>query len=258
MLHEKFPVTLTSRSQLTQQLRDLGIQPGDTLMVHASLRAVGPTEGRAGGIVQALLDSAAPNGTVMVYVDFEPTDAVPFFNLKQSPARSDYGAFADVVRTWPNAQRSANPGASMAAVGTHAARLCSNHPLDYGYGPGSPLDVLVQLNGKVLLLGSHFDHVTLIHLAEHLAPLQGKRIVHRTFEVSEGNGSSHTLKLEEFDTSNPVLDSMPEQMFGMIVSDFIVSGRASSGRVGAATTYLLPAKDLVSFAVEWMVKRFGA
>lgn len=258
MLQAKIPVTPTSRAQLTQQLRAIGVQPGDTIMVHASLRAVGPTEGRAGGIMQAILDAAAPDGTIMAYVDFEATANVPYFNLKQSPARTDYGAFAEVVRTWPNAQRSANPGASIAAVGAQAVRLCSNHPLDYGYGQGSPLDTLVQLNGKVLLLGSHFDHVTLIHLAEHLAPLKGKRIVHQTFQIMDEHGTPQSRRIEEFDTSKPVLDSMPEEMFGLIVNDFIAAGRASLGSVGTATSHLLPAKDLVSFAIDWMVRRFGA
>ena len=82
--------------------------------------------------------------------------------------------------------------------------------------------------------------------------------MHQNFQTIDEDGSPKTLRIEEFDTSKPVLDSMPEQMFGMIVSDFVASGGASSGRVGAATAYLLPAKELVSFAVEWMVKRFGA
>ncbi len=56
---------------LTDDLAALGLRPGDTVMVHASMRAVG---GRAEAVVQALLDLLGPDGTLMVYVDFEPTE----------------------------------------------------------------------------------------------------------------------------------------------------------------------------------------
>ena len=101
----------------------------------------------------------------MAYVDYEKTDDVPYFDPSRSPAASDYGVFAEIVRTWPGAIRSENPGASTVAIGARAAWLCADHPMNYGYGKGSPLDKLVEANGKVLLLGSDLDHVTLLHYA---------------------------------------------------------------------------------------------
>ncbi len=42
--------------ELWQQLRNLGIQPTDTVMVHSSLRALGPVEGGVDGFLDALKD----------------------------------------------------------------------------------------------------------------------------------------------------------------------------------------------------------
>jgi len=30
----------------------------------------------------------------------------------------------------------------------------ANHPLDYGYGPGAPLAKLVEVGGKVVMIGA--------------------------------------------------------------------------------------------------------
>ena len=45
-----------TKEELKQQLKQMGILPTDTLMIHTSLRAVGPTEGRGDGLIDAFLE----------------------------------------------------------------------------------------------------------------------------------------------------------------------------------------------------------
>lgn len=243
--------------QLEGQLQALGIRAADTLMVHASLRSVGPVEDRGQGVVSALLGILGSEGTLMAYADFEPTSEVPYFNIKRSPARPDYGIFAELVRTHPSAVRSANPGASMVAIGARAQWLCDDHPLKYGYGPESPLGKLVSVDGKVLLLGSDLDQVTLLHLAEHLADIPDKQVVTRSINVVRNDGSTESVIIEEFDTSRPVVSAMPERFFASLIEGFLATGRASRGLVGRASSYLLPAKELVSYAVSVIERDYG-
>ena len=244
-------------TQLQRELKDLGICAGDTLMVHASLRSVGSVEERGQGVLSALLGVLGPEGTLMAYADFEPTSEVPYFDIKRSPARRGYGVFAELVRTHPGAVRSANPGASMVAIGVGAQWLCEEHPLNYGYGPESPLGKLVSVGGKVLLLGSDLDQVTLLHLAEHLADIPDKRVVTRSLNVLRNDDTAGSVMIEEFDTSRPVVSGMPERFFASVVEEFLATGAASSGLVGQALSYLLPAKELVSHAVSVMERDFG-
>jgi aminoglycoside 3-N-acetyltransferase len=233
---------------LVEDLKRLGLRDGDVVMVHASMRAVG---GRAEEVVEALLAALGPAGTLLAYVDYEPTPEVPDFDLALSPAVADHGVLAETIRRWPGAVRSANPGASVVAVGPHAAWLCADHPLSYGYGPGSPFAKLVEVRGKVLLLGSHFDHVTLLHHAEHLARLPDKRVVRYT--VRSGGVE---LAIEEFDTSQGVVAAMPDAYFDRVVRTFVAKGGCSVNRVGNARSVLLPAVELVAFAVEHMERDF--
>lgn len=235
---------------LTDDLVALGLRAGGLVMVHASMRAVGV---RAEILTQAILDVLGPEGTLMVYVDFLPTAEVSHFDLKRSPAMPDHGVFAEVVRVWPGAIRSANPGASMVALGARAAWLCSDHPLHYGYGPGTPLAKLVEVGGDVLLLGSDPDNVTLLHHAEHLARLPNKRVIRARYELG-----GETVEIEEFDTSEGVVEAMPEGYFGALTRAFLQTGQARQGRVGAASAALIPAAALVDYAVARMERELGA
>jgi aminoglycoside 3-N-acetyltransferase len=217
---------------LSEELRALDVS--GIVMVHASMRRVG---GRAEELVRALLEVSE---TIMAYVDYE----APPFDAQRSPAKKDHGVLAEVIRAWPGAVRSHNPGASMAAIGARAEWLCADHPLHYGYGPGSPLAKLVEAAGQVLLLGSDPDQVTLFHYAEHVARLPNKRV------VRDGD-------IEEFDTSEPVVEGMPARYFEEITHAFIDAGHARGGRVGRAQAFVLPARQLVEFAVAKMEREFG-
>ncbi|NOK62025.1 MAG: aminoglycoside 3-N-acetyltransferase [Chloroflexi bacterium AL-W] len=247
----------TSVAQLACDFQCIGIHAGDTIMVHASLRAVGPVEGRAEGLVSTLLSVLGNQGTLMAYVDFEPTNDIPYFDPQQSPASSDHGVLAEIIRTWPGAIRSLNPGASMVAIGAKAEWLCHDHPMNYGYGLESPLAKLIEIDGKVLLLGSDFDHVTILHYAEHCAKLPHKRIIQRTDQVLLENAVIDVI-IEEFDTGDAVISTMPTDYFAQITQQFVDSGYAQTGRIGQAASVLLPAQGFISFAVDKMERDFGS
>jgi aminoglycoside 3-N-acetyltransferase len=246
----------TAVAQLERDLRSIGVCAGDTLMVHASLRAVGPVEGRAEGLVRALLSVLGDRGTLLAYVDFAPMNETPYFDPQKSPAHPDYGVLAEVIRTWPGAVRSLNPGASMVALGACSEWICSDHPLNYGYGPGSPLAKLVESGGKVRLLGSDFDNVTILHYAEHWAKLPEKRVIRRTETVLSGSTVVDVV-IEEFDTSEVVVSSMPANYFAQITQQFVNAGDAQTGRVGHARSVLFRVREFVRFAIDKMEREFG-
>ena len=60
-----------TRTSLVADLAWLGVSPGAVLMVHASVRSVGPVIGGVNVIVQALLEAVGPTGTLLAYFDFE-------------------------------------------------------------------------------------------------------------------------------------------------------------------------------------------
>lgn len=262
------------RDKLIDQLRSLGIVPGDIVMVHASLRALGPVVGGAETVAWALLDAVAPGGTIMAYVSWEhsPYDATlngkgldravkdqwPVFRADSAPYPG-FGILNSCLVRLPGARRSSHPDASMVAVGPHAEDLVSPHLLGTGAGPGSPLDRFVACRGKVLMLGAPLDAVTVLHYAEAVAKVPGKRWVEYEMPVTN-EGVTTWCRVRELDT-NGILDvfagDAEMDAVETIARSYVKLGRHREGRVGQALCRVFDAEDIVRYGVEYLESRFG-
>ncbi|AWK87376.1 aminoglycoside 3-N-acetyltransferase [Azospirillum thermophilum] len=261
-----------SRRELRSQLEALGVEPGDSVMIHAAMRSAGEMLNGPDALIGAILDAVGPRGTLLAYVNWDAQyeDAldeegmlppalkpdIPPFDPAASRASRDHGVIAEFVRTYPGARRSGNPGASVAAIGARADWFVADHPLDYGYGEGSPFAKLVEAGGKVLMVGAPLDTVSLLHHAEHLARIPGKHVrrMETPFLV---DGRVEWRVIEEFDTVDPVVDGLDPGYFGTIVRQFLDQGGGRTGEVGSAGSVLLPAADLLRFGVRWLEERCG-
>jgi aminoglycoside 3-N-acetyltransferase len=258
-----------SRATLAADLAALGCGAGDTVMVHAAMRSVGPLLGGPDALIEALVDVVGRTGTVLAYTDWDASylaladergrvpdrwrrHVAPFHPATSRAAR-EYGVLPEFLRTRPGAVRSANPGASVAALGALARDVTEGHPLDYGYGESSPLARLVELQGRVLLVGAPWDTMTLLHHAEHLARVPGKRVVRVDVPFSTADGGVHWRTIEEYDTERPVIDGLADDYFATIVAEFVSGGEeAGTGHVGSAPSLCVPAAAMTAHAIRWL------
>jgi len=150
--------------------------------------------------------------------------------------------------------RSGNPDASCVAVGAKAKWLSENHPLQYGYGQGSPLAKLCEAKGKVLLLGAPFGSLTILHYAEHLANVPNKKIIHYKMPIL-CDGQRVWKDVEEYDTCGNVLPNA-EENFETIPQEYLAASKGKTGKVGQAKSYLFEAADFAKFAVGWLEKKY--
>ncbi len=258
-----------TKTQLVKQFKDLGLFFGDTVMVHASLRAVGEILGGPDILIDALMETIGSAGNMMVYIGCQsPFDDIgrglytpeeeafimqncPMFEAHKARASRDFGALAEIFRTHQGTVASQNPGCRMAALGSRADWIVSNHPLYYGFGKDTPFEKLCNMGGKVLLIGSDHDNVTLLHHAEVMAPIPNKRMLKIKVPVLH-YGKFEWFEIEDFDSSKGVRD-WPENFFAEIVRQFIDSSKITPGKVGQAETFVLDAKKLVDFAIHKMV-----
>lgn len=267
------PSLFVTRASLAADLAALGVIPGDAVMVHAAVSKVGRLLDGPDTIIAALSDAVGSDGTVLAYADWEARyedlvdqagrvppewrEHVLPFDPRRSRAIRDNGVLPEFLRTTPGALRSGNPGASIVALGARAERFTADHPLDYGYGEGSPLARLVETGGKVLMLGAPLDTLTLLHHAEHLATLPGKRIRRIEVPFATATGTQWRM-IEEFDTGDPIVEGLAEDYFAEIVTEFLASGQGRRGLIGAAPSALVDAAAITAFGVSWLESRFGS
>lgn len=268
---EQAPPIIT-RSRIVADLRSLGLTAGQTVMLHASVKAVGWVVGGPDVVLDALLEALTPQGTLMMYVAWEdgtyelaewPAEKqqaylaeCPGFDPSTSRAHRKWSILTEYIRTRPGACRSGNPEWSMVAIGAKADWLTKDHPLQYGAGPGSPLEKLVQADGKVLLLGSPLSDVTVLHYAEYLAQVSNKRTVRYQLPIMR-DGRREWVQIEELDSNNGIAHWPGGNCFEAITNAFLAAGKGRAGKVGAAQSYLFDAAELVAFARVWMERELG-
>ena len=106
------------------------------------------------------------------------------------------------------------------------------------------------------MLGAPHDTMTLMHHAEHLARLPGKHVIRTETPFATPSGTTWRI-IEEFDTGDPVVDSLPEDFIEQIVTAYIATGKGRQGQVGNAPSLLVDAADILPFGVAWLEKSAG-
>jgi aminoglycoside 3-N-acetyltransferase len=258
-----------SREALARDFRALGVLPGDTVMVHASVRAVGEIAGGPDQIHLAIKDTLTERGTLMMYAscpeyvdevgrgvhpgskEREILEKLPPFDARTARSARDNGALVELFRTYPDSLVNDHV-ARFVVWGAHAHYLLSEQPWDFAFGTGSALDRFVQLDGKILLIGCDHDNVTFLHYAEHILDVPGRRIAVFEVPVLE-NGVRVWKEMKEIDTSgHGAHPSWPDRFFAQLVNGYLAKTHNRGSRVGHAHSFLLDAKGLLAFALEQM------
>lgn len=264
-------MSIITHSQLLAQLHSLGVAPGDTVMLHISVKAIGWIVGGPEVLLDALLEVLGPEGTLMMLAGWEdyPYHLSEWPPEKQAAYREECPAFdpehsradgremsrlAEYLRTRKKGGpvfRSGHPTCSVVATGKHAAWLCADHPLYYGFGEGSPFAKLCEAGGWVVNIGAPLNTFTVLHYAEHRCGLPDKNVVRYQMPILI-DGVRTWVDLEEFDSSNGIAEWDGEDYFQVIARSFIELHQAPEIKIGEAASYRFPAPQFCDFGQWWM------
>lgn len=110
------------------------------------------------------------------------------------------------------------------------------------------------------MLGAPLETLTILHHAEELADVAGKKIVTYPMARRIGDGIQW-VDIEDIDSSIgafPYERVVPDDVdpFEVIARDALGAGVGRAGSIGESASHLIPAADLVKFAVDWIERRF--
>lgn len=230
------------------QIRALGVNEGDTLLIRASLKALAPDmKGHdiAKSLITALLDAVGPSGTIIglsfsqIYFLFRKDRAL----LYQTSSDSVSGGFANALLKWPGAHRSKHPTNSFVAVGPKAAYLLDEH------GPNSscfaPVRKLIDLDGKMILVGCIEDSpgFSTVHLIQHELGFSTKNILSNKMGMYylDDNKQLQLYKRKDIPGCS--------KGFYKFYSHYEKAGKLREGYIGEALSYSINAID--AYKIEY-------
>lgn len=158
---------------LTGALRQLGIRPGNTLLVHSSFDRFAGFSGKPSDAVRVLQEAVGTQGTLLMptmpftgtAVDYVSRGSI--FDVRRTP--SQMGLLTELFRRCPGVIRSVHPTHPVAAWGARAAEMVVDHHLARTpCGAGSPFARLLEADGRILLLGTDIESATFFHYIEEV------------------------------------------------------------------------------------------
>jgi aminoglycoside N3'-acetyltransferase len=140
--------------EVVRDLRRLGVESGDMLLVRAAARSVGFMGDHARQLLSALLDALGPDGTLLAYAHSGDQyvwrrDAARVFG---PGVPNITGGLAAAMLVHPGAVRSRHPTNSWVAIGPSAEAMLANH--DETALSFAPIARLVELGGKDAVIGN--------------------------------------------------------------------------------------------------------
>lgn len=241
---------LVTKDMIKESIKQMGVTEGMALFVHSSLKQIGWIPGGAQTLITALMETVGEDGLIMMAAqstdNSDPKnwmnppvpeewwqtirDELPAFDPARTVTRG-IGVVPELFRTYPGVYRSAHPMWSVSAWGKGAADIVSDHTLEAGFGPGSPIDKFLGRDGHVLHLGSPWDSTTVWHFAEY--GIEGEVIEYGCAMIEDGERVFKTFSHLDIDS----------EMFGPIGTSLIGKEYVKSGRLGNAEVHLVSARE---------------
>lgn len=155
-----------TKEQLVQQLRNMGINSTDNLLVHSSMKSLGAVQGGADTVLDAFME-AVSEGLLMLptHTWKQMSEEYCLFDPETEPVC--VGILPELFRKRPGVVRSLHPTHSMAVYGKGAKDyVAGEENCTTPCPPTGCWGRLKDINAKILLLGVTHTRNTYIHSIE--------------------------------------------------------------------------------------------
>ena len=175
---------------LSKDLRNTGLLPSDTLLVHSSMKSIGETAGGADTVLDVFMKYFGQDGLlVFPELTHRLNSENPRFDVKKT--ESQVGLLPELFRQRPGVVRSLHPTHSLAAFGKDAESFTAGHEkFDSPCHRNSPWGRLYDRQAKILFLGTGVCCNTFLHGVEEWIPVPEMLTeTHQALEVVDYDGN---------------------------------------------------------------------
>ena len=223
--------------RLIADLEALGLDTGQTVVVHSSLRSIGYVEGGARTVVEAFQHVVGLTG-VLLFPTFTYSGSDQFAP-GVTPGKT--GAITEAARHWPGAIRSWHPTHSVVAIGQAAATICAAHHLVGGLAVDSPLDRAAQRGGVIVLVGVGHTSNSTVHVGESHAA-----VPYRAVPFSPNDPPFAQIVTTAGSIEVPLQEPPGcSRTFGLIELPLRQRGLVRDGKLGAALVQMVPGAAVI-------------
>ena len=237
--------------KLVEEFRELGVMEGDALFIHSSYKAFGGVEGGPQTIIDALLDTIGPAGTlIMPTFNYDFLKGVSW-DFRTTP--SQMGVLTELLRNDPRAKRMHHAIYSMSAIGKQADELAAHRTNDC-FGETTIFKKFRDWDAKILILGLPYSKsITFLHHCEQSAGVDYRFLKEFKGTAIDAQGKLHeetyTMFVRDVERG-VVLDFEP---IGALLDSQVVTQR----QIGEADVRLMKCNDVFRVAVKAMKEHQG-
>lgn len=223
-----------TRNSLQNDLKQAGILPADTLLVHSSMKSIGEVEGGADAVLDALMEYFRKDGLlVFPTLTYGLNKEHPTFYIRETP--SQVGLLSNLFRMRPGVLRSLHPTHSVAAWGKDAEAFLAGHDMfSTPCAKGSPWGRLADRGAKILFIGTQgICCNTFLHGVEEWFGVPGMLTEEKErLRSIDESGIEHVVPSRRHVGSH-------SQYYGKMEPLFAKHGALTYLRFGDAASYLL-------------------
>jgi aminoglycoside N3'-acetyltransferase len=249
-ISKPLPKEKISKQRIVRDLNAMGVNKGDYLSLGISFKSIGFVTGGPEKLIDALLETVGPEGTIMMNtfteffypteVDLKMVDYV--FDVESTSVNT--GIIPETFRKRNDAVRSRHPIVSVAAIGRMAEFLTEDH--DETADAYLPFSKISEINGKYLAIGINDRLVGIRHQAQHLAGLLDVVPWRRCVRYKARDGE---IKIFTFKDRGGCVKRLPE-----LVSHLRTIGLVKDDKIGMANAVLVPAKKSLAVMAELLTQ----
>lgn len=240
--------------RLIPVLRELGVRPGDDVMLHSAFGAHHGFRGNVEQLTDTFVRAVGPDGhLLMVSLPYRSSalhylEQLKRFDVRKTP--SMMGLVSEHFRRRPDVLRSLHPTHPMLVRGPQAEWYVAGHEqCSIGCGAGTPFEKFAERDGIAVFFNVSIETLTFFHHLEHLVgadlPFELYTQPAHRVTVVDREGRESTMSVHAY-----TMETIRRRRFPVLEAALRERGMVAHRRIGNTHLWAVRVRDAIACTEE--------